>query len=101
MATLLWMPLSENKERGIGYYKYAIGKLGYTTGFNTIKFLIGGVYKSKETNTSVQSVRYTLHISNSRDSLQKAIMCGINPGVKTLSVLVNSSKVGDGTAPEI
>lgn len=41
------MPLSEHKERGIGYYKYAIGKLNYATGFNTIKFMVGGVFKAK------------------------------------------------------
>lgn len=29
------------------YDKYAIGQLAYTTGFNTIKFMIGGVFKSK------------------------------------------------------
>lgn len=65
-GSLLWMPLNEQKERGVGYYKYSIGNLAYTTGFNTIKFLIGGVFKAKETNTSVQSVKYNLHISNSR-----------------------------------
>lgn len=46
-GSLLWMPLSEQKERGIGYYKYAIGKLAYETSFNNIKFKFGGVYRSK------------------------------------------------------
>ncbi len=27
MATVLWMPLKEKEERGIGYFKYAIGNL--------------------------------------------------------------------------
>jgi type 1 glutamine amidotransferase len=101
LATLLWMPMNEQKERGIGYYKYAIGKLGYTTGFNKIQFIIGGVYKSRPTNTSVQSVKYTLYISNSRELLQQGVMCTKSMKEKLFSIQVNSSKVGDMQPPEI
>ena len=27
MATFLWMPLIQSEERGVGYFKYAIGNL--------------------------------------------------------------------------
>jgi hypothetical protein len=36
LATLLWMPFDAKKERGVGYYKYSIGKLSYKTSFNNI-----------------------------------------------------------------
>lgn len=75
MATVLWMPLVEAEERGVGYFKYSIGKLEYKSKFNMIEFLIGGVYRSKQTNTTVQKIVYTLYVSNSKTALQSAVMC--------------------------
>lgn len=60
------MPLSEENERGIGYFKYKIGDLGYSSNFNNINFNIGGVYKDKKTATKVKKVKYTLFVSNSK-----------------------------------
>jgi hypothetical protein len=66
MATLLWMPLIEQKERGIGYYKYQIGNLIHTVRPRTIQFTIGGVYKIHPSNTTLHEIKYTLYISNKR-----------------------------------
>lgn len=66
MATVLWMPLIEAEERGVGYFKYFIGKLEYRSKFNNIEFLIGGVYKAKDTKTVVKNIIYTLYVTNSK-----------------------------------
>lgn len=66
MATVLWMPLIEAEERGVGYFKYFIGKLEYRSKFNNIEFLIGGVYKGKDTKTVVKNIIYTLYVTNSK-----------------------------------
>lgn len=36
MATVLWMPIVEKEERGVGYFKYNIGGLEYSSKFNNI-----------------------------------------------------------------
>jgi hypothetical protein len=87
----MWMPLILEKEKGIGYSKYGIGSLSYTTRYNIIKFIIGGVFISKPTKTTVQSIKYTLYISNSREFLQEGVMCKKNEVTKLLTVNVNSS----------
>ncbi len=66
MATVLWMPLIEAEERGVGYFKYFIGKLEYRSQFNNIEFLIGGVYQGKDTKTVVKNIIYTLYVTNSK-----------------------------------
>jgi hypothetical protein len=70
MATILWMPINSTQERGIGYFKYAIGGLGYDSRFNAIDFKIGSVYKSGTTATKPKIVKYTLFLSNSKELLQ-------------------------------
>jgi hypothetical protein len=75
MATVLWMPIDPNRERGIGYFKYAIGGLEYSTRFNKIDFKVGSVYNSKNTSTKPLLVKYTLFIANSKELLQEAVMC--------------------------
>lgn len=47
IATILWMPLIEKEERGIGYFKYKIGDLGYSSNFNKLDFKIGGIFRDK------------------------------------------------------
>jgi hypothetical protein len=101
MATLFWMPVNEQKEQGIGYYKYAIGSLGYSTSFNKILFTIGGLFKTRATNTTVESVKYTLYISNERKLLQQGLMCLKSAKGPLLEISVNSSEVGVNGPPEI
>ena len=66
LATLAWTSLDVDKEKGVGYFKYAIGDLEYDSLFQKIDFKIGSVYRSKETETAVQSIKYTLYLSNSK-----------------------------------
>ena len=75
MATMIWTPLVPAKERGVGYFKYSIGELEYESVFNNIKFKVGAVHTTKETNTTVKRIKYTLYISNSKEELQEAVMC--------------------------
>lgn len=49
----------------------------------------------------MQSVRYNLYISNSREQLQRAVMCQMTPLTNVISVQVNSTKVGDSVAPQL
>ena len=74
-ATLVWIPLNPEKERGVGYFKYNIGNIQYSSKFNKIDFLLGSVFQQKETQTVVRSIRYILYISNDIDLLQSAVMC--------------------------
>ena len=75
LSTILWMPMIEEEDRGMGYSNYAIGKLSYTSEFNNIHFKIGGVKTSKRPKTQVKSIKYTLMISPSQSDLQEGVMC--------------------------
>ena len=61
-----WAAYAPENEKGVGYSKDAIGTLEYKTSFNTITFLVGPVYKQKETSTTVKNIQYTIYISNSK-----------------------------------
>lgn len=61
-----WTAYDPENEKGVGYSKYAIGTLEYKTSFNKITFLVGPVYKQKETSTTVKNIQYTIYISNSK-----------------------------------
>jgi len=94
MATVLWMPLIEKEERGIGYFKYKIGDLGYSSNFNNIDFKIGGIFQDKETATKVKKVKYTLFVSSSKEILQQAVNCEKYVKEKLVTTSISTDKVG-------
>lgn len=94
MATVLWMPLDEKEERGVGYFKYAIGGLEFSSKFNSIEFKVGGVYKLKETKTKPVNIKYTLFVANSKEILQQAVMCEKNVKQNLVSATINTANVG-------
>ena len=75
LSTILWMPMIEEEDRGMGYTNYEIGKLSYSVEFNNIHFKIGGVKKSQHTKTQVKSIKYNFMISPSQSDLQESVMC--------------------------
>jgi hypothetical protein len=58
--------MNVKQERGIGYARYAIGNLEYSSRFNMIDFKIGEVYQTMKTETKPKLVKYTLYLSNSK-----------------------------------
>ena len=93
-ATLVWTPLDPERERGVGYFKYGIGDIEYTSKFNKIDFDLGAVFQSKETNTSVVKIRYSLYISNDKEQLQEAVMCERVGKNKILHYVTSSKEAG-------
>ena len=69
-ATIFWMPIIEEEERGIGYFKYEIGKLTYESEFSNIHFIAEGVRKKETTKTTPKQIKYTLMVSDSSYALK-------------------------------
>ena len=75
LSTVMWMPVNEKEERGLGYINYDIGGLTYKAKYTNIEFRIEGLKRIKETKTRVANLRYTIFVSNTTESLQEAVNC--------------------------
>lgn len=94
LATVVWTYLDVESEKGVGYFKYAIGGLEYVSSFQKINFKVGAVYQSKETSTRVDKIKYTLYISDSKEKIQEAVMCELIEDEKLFKITTHDNTPG-------
>jgi hypothetical protein len=75
LSIMRWLPIDEITERGLGYFKYSVGDLSYSTDQDNIVIKWDSVKQNKETNTTVTSVSYKLFISDNMANLKSAAAC--------------------------
>lgn len=60
---------------GTGYIDYAIGKLRYESGVFGITLVWESLSEARDTNSTLDSVSFTLYISTSSSDLQSGSQC--------------------------
>lgn len=84
-AIVRWLPLNFETDEGTGYLKFSAGDLMYSSKFKNMQIEFQPVQSSKRTKSSVDTVKYTLYVSNDSDLLDYTAQC---QGAETEKVLV-------------